>query len=578
MMDKKCKIYYSYLDEIDGDILFEGLLGHGMFVERLPNFLTSESFFYYCVEKEPEFKQQEYRYIKYEGMKHNNTPRYYAVPNPLAYYKLCKTLKKYWKELQQYFKATTQDEEYKISRIHIRKIENDKKLLFIRSGDYDEYRECETKKHLFEMNYKSYRDDGNPEQEMCIGKRYKVKTDISTCFPSIYTHSIPWAIDGKEQAKKNFSERKSTFANKIDSATTWMNNKETNGILIGPHSSNLISEIILTAVDKDLREARKKQGKSAFQYVRHIDDYTCYLDSYEEVESFILELSQCLKKYNLLLNHQKTKIIELPISYKEDWIRQLTNIHNTFYQESKESAIFAFVNADFNLKTSYYTKEETPQIAYKSLSTLLDMAIKLMRENDNKASILAYTIKILQKTTMAKNVAQYYIDVIHHLVLLYPYLVAHIEQVFDKFFHQIGDKKIQKIAQNLCDIGKKTNNTEASSYGIYFAMKYNVQISIDVRYILRSENCILMMLGYLYTKKQNKCVVRYIVNAKKYIIDNKNKEDKKIKILDDEFWLFAYEVLRLEKPSELDQCEDWKMLKDANISFISTSFLLGNKK
>lgn len=87
----------------------------------------------------------------------------------------CKTLKKYWKELQLHFKVTTQDEEYKISRIHIRKIENDKKLLFVRNGEYDEYRECETKKHLFEMNYKSYRDDGNPEQEICIGKRYKVR-------------------------------------------------------------------------------------------------------------------------------------------------------------------------------------------------------------------------------------------------------------------------------------------------------------------------------------------------------------------------------------------------------------------
>lgn len=87
-MNKKYKTYYSYLDEIDEDTLFEGLLGYGMFVERLPSFLTSESFFYYCVEKEPEFKQQEYRYIKYEGMKYNNTPRYYAIPNPLAYYKL----------------------------------------------------------------------------------------------------------------------------------------------------------------------------------------------------------------------------------------------------------------------------------------------------------------------------------------------------------------------------------------------------------------------------------------------------------------------------------------------------------
>ena len=55
------------------------------------------------------------------------------------------------------------------------------------------------------MNYKNWYLDGNPELDLLIQKneinRYLVKADISTCFPSIYTHSIPWAIVGKQQSK-----------------------------------------------------------------------------------------------------------------------------------------------------------------------------------------------------------------------------------------------------------------------------------------------------------------------------------------------------------------------------------------
>ena len=46
------------------------------------------------------------------------------------------------------------------------------------------------------MNYSNWKTDGTPEPDLLIGKKYIVKADISTCFPSIYTHSIPWALVG----------------------------------------------------------------------------------------------------------------------------------------------------------------------------------------------------------------------------------------------------------------------------------------------------------------------------------------------------------------------------------------------
>lgn len=58
------------------------------------------------------------------------------------------------------------------------------------------------------MSYSNWKTDGTPEPDLLIGKRYVVKADISTCFPSIYTHSIPWALAGKATAKKNSRKKR----------------------------------------------------------------------------------------------------------------------------------------------------------------------------------------------------------------------------------------------------------------------------------------------------------------------------------------------------------------------------------
>ena len=104
------------------------------------------------------------------------------------------------------------------------------------------------------MNYKNWRVDGNPESDLLIHDKgishFLVKADIATCFPSIYTHAIPWAAVGKEKAKNSI--RTDTWYNRIDERCREMCNGETHGLLIGPHTSNLIAEIILTVVDKKL--------------------------------------------------------------------------------------------------------------------------------------------------------------------------------------------------------------------------------------------------------------------------------------------------------------------------------------
>ncbi|EAK0807044.1 hypothetical protein A0X79_07895 [Campylobacter coli] len=541
MQDKdNMKTYYECLKELSKEELYEGLLGHGMFAERIPNFLTSEKFFEFCKScescelEQPCFKQKVYRHVKYENMRNINIPRILSIPNPFAYYKQCKILKKYWKTLQEYFYKKTKDNNYKISRIHIRKLKEQKKLINVKYEEITEYIEM---KKIFNMNFKDHKLNGSPEQEIFIGKRYKVKADISNFFPSIYTHSIPWALVGKEKAKEDKNEEE-LYCNEIDSATQWLNYGETHGILIGPHSSNLISEIILVAIDYEL----SKQ----YEYIRNIDDYTCYVKSHEEAEKFLLDLSIELKKYGLFLNHKKTEIIELPNSFEEKWVRKL----KLFRLDSHKG-----------------------KIEYSEIAPFLDMALDLMKDNKNNAAILNYAFKILIKKKMATSAKKYFINTIHHLVLLYPYLIFLLDKIFDKE-EFAAQEDIKKISEDIFNLGKEKRNYEAMSYALYFALKYNFKLEKNINPLeeaKRKEDCILMLLCYLYDEKNGNNIEEYENIAKQFIVNGILK-DKDITVLDDEYWLFAYEVLLKKNAQTLDACIDWKQLKDKKISFIKQEF------
>ena len=51
------KTYLEYLKEISADDLLEGLLGYGLFAEKIPGFLTAEQFYkFYLDQKKPVFK------------------------------------------------------------------------------------------------------------------------------------------------------------------------------------------------------------------------------------------------------------------------------------------------------------------------------------------------------------------------------------------------------------------------------------------------------------------------------------------------------------------------------------------
>ena len=168
-MEKK---YTDFMDEISSGELYEGLLAYGFFAERLPPVFTAVPFFNYCQTIPAPFDTGWNEYIAYRVTRSIGIPRLMGIPNPFKYQRVCTELKDNWDKIRNHFHMQTDGQSYRVSRIHVRK----------------EYNE----KRIFKMNYKNWRVDGNPESDLLIHdkgtSRFVVKADISTCFPSIYTH------------------------------------------------------------------------------------------------------------------------------------------------------------------------------------------------------------------------------------------------------------------------------------------------------------------------------------------------------------------------------------------------------
>lgn len=519
------KSYLEQMKSITVDNIFDGFLGYGLFSDRTPPFLTSEPFLNFVKTANPQiFENTDKGFIQYENIRNINIPRLLAIPEPVAYRNLCKTLSENWNELLKHFEKYTAHHQYKVSRIHIRKIKNSK-IIFV-MGEYDEFYEepkIVEEKYIFEMSHKDFSEDDCPEPELLIGKQYLVKADISNCFPSIYTHAISWALVGKSYSKVH---KNGNWFNDIDLYTRNLKSQETHGILIGPHASNLISEIILVVIDDELI-------RKGYQFIRNIDDYSCFSETNEKAEQFLIDLASELKKFNLSLNHKKTEISRLPLASTESWVRKLNNLNNI---------------------------QDKELLGFRDIRSYIDFVIDAMHKNNDNSAILNYAIKVISKKKLSPNALSYYLNTIHHLILIYPYLLNLIDDNVFKPLN-ISTDEIEKITRNIFNMGIKKRINEAISYALYLSIKYNFKLSDTLFETIKdSKDCILLLLAYLHDKKNFK---KMALKPYKELADTLRVNDF------DENWLFIYEVSAKDKLTRY-----WKKMKEAKITFIKSDFTI----
>ena len=132
--------------------------------------------------------------------------------------------------------------------------------------------------------------------------RYVVLTDLTEFYSSLYTHSVPWAIHGKLVAKAQ-RQAHALYGNGLDSLLRAAQDQQTVGIPIGPDTSLVVAEAVLSAVDREM--AKRVQN---LRGLRYMDDFEFYFADPSAAEAGLAVLQETLLEFELRLNPRKTTI------------------------------------------------------------------------------------------------------------------------------------------------------------------------------------------------------------------------------------------------------------------------------
>lgn len=360
--------------------------------------------------------------VEYRATRFNNVPRVLGLIHPLAYSKIFQVFKSQREEILRLI----HDEN---SAITVQQ-HNDGRILI--------------------MNYEDHESRTKNTLEISFAACFRAHADIANCFDSIYTHSLEWAIQGYEEAKKRLRDQKTPkhWSTKLDMVLRNAKRKETTGLPIGPSSSSIAVEIILAAVDREL--ARD------FRFVRYIDDYTAYCETHIQAQKFIRALSVALSKYRLTLNLKKTKITELPEPLIDSWVAKLNNAAPRRTDSSGALSLFAHEAINF-----------------------LDYAVGLNRAEPD-GSVLKFAAGIIchrAQGDTAATVFQYILNLSWHYPILLP-LLEKIDATSDCYIKDAVVEKLNKILQ----VNALHRRSDGMCWALYYLKQLNSQpvpISID---------------------------------------------------------------------------------------------------
>lgn len=258
------------------------LLDRGFFPQELPPTFRSDNFSNVIGKFVP---AQTYSGSTtfYHGATHQGILRKFGVINPINYYLLSSFIADNWAE----FVKT-----YNLSKS---------------SGTRPKFPALAAEGRAIEVS--ALRMKRKSQQHLASGYPVIVNLDINRFYGSMYSHSIPWAALGKDAAKKLYAKGKLTgdWSDKLDKFVRNCNQRQTVGIPIGPDTSRIVSELLLSRIDHEL--CAKGSGISAGQLFHNIDDYNIGALDLSRAEEFQSQFVRILTRYELRLNDGKTSVL-----------------------------------------------------------------------------------------------------------------------------------------------------------------------------------------------------------------------------------------------------------------------------
>lgn len=149
--------------------------------------------------------------------------------------------------------------------------------------------------------------DKSEQRSVELGLEYGFisETDISDCYSSMYTHSVSWAVHGRDEAFKQ-QRNKKLLGNRIDDILMAMHHRQTNGIPQGSVIYDLIAELVMGYIDTLLYDKIDKENIKEYRIIRFRDDYKIFTKSPADGKKILRAISDLLIDFGLRLNANKT--------------------------------------------------------------------------------------------------------------------------------------------------------------------------------------------------------------------------------------------------------------------------------
>ncbi len=505
------------------------LADYGMVSEIFPEYISTEGLS--KITKKVDKINKESIPLKIYIPKDDGGLRNIYLPNPVSYINLVNTL----------FNENT------IIDSLIQKIENNpyshSKLLY--------------EDNLFNIPIKEHRSNyiksQNEKMVLSIGKHYCIKYDLEKFYDGIYTHYIPAGLYGYEKAINMYrgNENKTAeykYLEKVDKATRMMNSNETKGIITGPFTSRIISELIQSQIDLEIVQQIDNPTLR-----RYVDDAVIYCNTLDEADRNLEKIKKIYDKYKLSIKLEKTSISSFPfIDFSQ--IKDLININrvkkinnNKMYFANKNDLFKSIQKAEDELK--YYNRKGALKYLFKTLSKQKNEYVEDLRKKEKNASIF-YLINYMIK---------------------YPQYSKYITKILNENLTNIENAK-----NIIIDTLKQTIDNEqyiATLYVLDIIFNNNIYIPKKIiEGIINEENYVSeivkgVILEYICTHNV-KLYNSLIENFKKKLFNNTNKVDFKTDNWLAKYILYYYNFIN---DSDIDQdiyYNYFKIWKDNKFRFI----------
>jgi hypothetical protein len=470
-----------------------------------------------------------YDLMPFKRTRHPNIPRVMAIPHPRAYVELVHAISEGWENILPFCESPNSQLEFGL--------QSDGRMLV----------------HA----YNQVADDGVAEDQDPLsdfGMSYLLKTDITSFYPSVYSHALPWALVGHAIAKLPANRNARNWYNNVDRGVRLCQRGETKGLPIGPGTSSIVAEALLSPVDAALR--------SKYRFTRYIDDYTVFLPDRKACDQFLLDLSRELERYALSLNLRKTTVIELPVPRREAWVTEISLLLGA-PPEPEE------VNT-------------TQQgLDLRQIRAILDRALELSKDFPD-GSVMKYALSALvdrfpkEPGLLAMDSAEerFIEDSLFRFSFFFPTIIPIIQRWLrhypssDPRVEDRVEARLLKLLDRSFELGQSDNIVWCLHYLLQLGRSGQREIASRC---IASGDPIVVAMGHYYSKKMGMPLRRFRAWARAVAAKRRKGNISDYDL--DQFWMPLYQLYIDDLIPEVPYPDDeerrvFRLLKDQNVSFM----------